>query len=502
MWSPCLLLSARDALFPTAFPVLPFALLYGPDTAPGTMNAYRDPGPLSQPLPPVHLRLPLHNGHASPVEASLSRISMPKMGVRARIADWPPKKEQSRESLLENGQGVTSESSSGEDRFNRRSTARVPQLRRSKDAEFRDGRTVRNIPSSPARFRIPGFAPLQQRSSSEITLSEQDETEVEGRLFRVYGSTSSINVQAVPEESFFDMLSQFQQEMPDQRSAAPARLGELLQAESSFNPSPSPVPSIPRSEDRPESRVRKKSGGTESSLGTSSLFRKLRNANKGDTEAPRSDSEETRQSEASLKLWLCVRSFAHYDAQSLLFDLREAAAQRSYAAQRRNTATGASSASATSSAAVSLAVTHTLALGGAEPTFCSTEDLSLLIEGSTLGVEASDSAGLDSLSSGPQHQLLLTCPNFLNETGSYGERNVSFLSSWAERGEARLRTRCTNASVAVLEMELEEQATRMDKLQHHCIEHVDLGARYYREYFHEKGRLIYIHPVSIHTHAL
>ncbi|KAK3570896.1 hypothetical protein QTP86_029362, partial [Hemibagrus guttatus] len=463
---------------------------YGPDTTPGTMSTYRDPGPLSQPLPPVHLRLPLHNGHSSPAEGSLSRVSVPKMGVRARIADWPPRREHSRESLLENGQSVTSESRSGEEGFNRGGMARVPQLRRSKDAEFREGRTPRDVPGSPARFRIPGFAPLRQRSSSEITLSEQDEMEVEGRLFRVYGSTSSINVQAVPEESFFDMLSQFQQEMPDQRSAAPARLGELLRAESSLIPSPSPVPSIPHSEERPESRVRKKSGGTESSLGTASLFRKLRNA-KGDSEASRGDSDETRQAETSLKPWLCVHSFAHYDSQSLLFDLHEAAVQRSYAAQRRNKATGASSASATSSAAISLAVTRALALGGTEPTFSSTDDLSLLIEGSTLGMEASDSAGLDSLNSGPQHQLLLTCPNFLNETGSYGERNVSFLSSWAERGEARLRMRCTNASIAVLEVGPEEQETRMDRLQNHCIEHVDLGARYYREYFHGKEHCNY-----------
>ncbi|XP_053356175.1 signal-induced proliferation-associated 1-like protein 3 isoform X3 [Clarias gariepinus] len=439
---------------------------------------FRDPGPLSQPLlPPVQLHLPLHNGHTSPADANLSRVSVPKMGVRARIADWPPRREQSRESLLENGQGITSESVGGG--FNRGVRARVPQLRRSKDAEFRDGRTLRDIPGSPARFRIPGFTLLRQRSSSEITLSEQDETEVDARLFRVYGSTSSINVQAVPEESFFDMLSQFQQEMPDQRSDAPARLGELLRAESSLIPSPSPAPSIPRSEDRPESRVRKKSGGTESSLGTASLFRKLRSANKGDPEASRADCEEARQSESSLKPWLCVHSFAHYDAQSLLFDLHEAAAQRSYAAQRRNTATGASSAST----AVSLAVT---VLGGAEPSFSSTDDLSLLTEGSTLDVEVLDSAGPDSSSSGPQQQLLLTCPNFVNETGSYGERNVSFLSSWAEHGDGRLRMRCTNASMAVLEVGLDEQATRIERMQHHCIEHVDLGARYYREYFHGK----------------
>ncbi|XP_035381227.1 signal-induced proliferation-associated 1-like protein 3 [Electrophorus electricus] len=464
---------------------------------------YRDTGPLSQPFPPLHLRLPLHNGHASPAEPTLSRISVPKMGVRARIADWPPRREQSRESLLENGQGATSESGNGEEGLTRGGLARMPQ-RRSKDAEFREGRSLRDVPGSPLRFRGLGFGPLRQRSNSEITLSEQDDTEVEGRLFRVYGSTSSIDVQAVPEESFFDMLTQFQQERPDQRSVAPARLGELLRAQSSPDSASSgPLTLTPtlRTDDRPESRVRKKSGGTESSLGTSSLFRKLRSTPRADTEALRCDGEEGRTLDGpSPKPWVCVRSFTHYDAQSVLFDLHEAAAQRSYAAQRRNTATGASAASSASSAsAVSLPVSRALALGGAEPSFSSTDDLSCkdLAEGSGgAGPDALEQAGLVAPGSAQQHQLLLSCPNFLNETGSYGERNVSFLSSWAERGEvgageARLWPRRTNASVSVLEVGLEEQASRLDRLQQHCIEHVDLGARYYREYFHGKEHWSY-----------
>lgn len=441
------------------------------------MSIYRDPGPVSQHLPSVHIRLPVHNGHVSPADPGLSRVFVPKMGVRARIADWPPRREQSRESLFENGQ----ESNNSEEGFNQGKVARVSPLRYSKDAEFRDGRALRDVPGFQARSRNPGFAPLRQRSSSEITLSEQDETEVESRLFRVYGSTSSINVQSVPEESFFDMLSQFQQEMPDQRSAAPARLEELLCAENSKS-SPS---SLIRSDERPESRVRKKSGGTESSLGTSSLFRKLRSANRGDTETPRGDSEDTQNLEISLlQPWLCVRSFAHYDAQSLLFDLHEAAAQRSYASQRRNTATGASSASAVSSTAVSFAVSRALALGGAEPTFSSTDDLSLMTEGPSLGSE--DPVESVNVNSGPQHQLLLSCPNFLNETGSFDERNLSFMSSWTELGQTRLCLRRTNASMNILEGKPEEQGSRMERLQLHCIEHVDLGAQYYREYFHGK----------------
>ncbi|XP_051953461.1 signal-induced proliferation-associated 1-like protein 3 [Xyrauchen texanus] len=458
------------------------------------MNMYRDTGvcatPLSQPLPPPHLRVPLHNGHSSLGDPALPRVSVPKMGVRARIAEWPPRRALSRESLLENGQGSQHDLSS-QDGLTHGGVTRLPQ-RSVRDDDFFESGGPLGAPGTPPRFRTPGFAPLRQRSNSEITLSEQDETEVEGRLFREYGSTSSINVQAVSEESFFDMLSQFQQERPDQRSTAPVKLGELLGAAASVDgPTSHAFTSTPRPGDCSENRVRKKSGGNESSLGTSSLFRKLRSSSRGETETPRGDTDDMRLPETlSSKPWLCVRSFAHYDAQSVLFDLHEAAARRSYAAQRRNTATGASAAS---SAAVSLAVSRAIALGGVEPAFSSTDDLSVrdLSEGSTLGLEHSDQGTSASVNPTSQHQLLLSCPHFLNETGNYGERNVSFLSSWAERGEtavveARLRPRCSNASVSKLEVPPEVQATRLERLQQHCIEHVDLGARYYKEHFFGK----------------
>uniref|UniRef100_A0A8C2ESV6 Signal-induced proliferation-associated 1 like 3 n=1 Tax=Cyprinus carpio TaxID=7962 RepID=A0A8C2ESV6_CYPCA len=453
---------------------------------------YRDTGvcatPLSQPLPPPHLRLPLHNGHSSMGDPALSRVSVPKMGVRARIAEWPPRRALSRESLLENGQGSHPDDLNSEDVFTRGNVTRLPQGG-TRDSDFLESTQTRS-PGTPLTFRASGFAPLRHRSNSEITLSEQDETEVEGRLFREYGSTSSINVQAVSEQSFFDMLSQFQQERPDQRSTAPAKLGELLGA-SLEGPSSHGALSTPRPDDRPENRVRKKSGGTESSLGTSSLFRKLRSSSRGETETPRGDSDDPRLPETlSSKPWVCVRSFAHFDAQSILFDLHEAAARRSYAAQRRNTATGASAAS---SAAVSLAVSRAIALGGVEPSFSSTDDLSVrdLSEGSIPALEHSEQGGSASVNPNSQQQLLLSCPHFINETGSYRERNVSFLSSWAERGEAgivepRLRPRCSNASVSKLEVPPDVQATRLERLQQHCIEHVDLGARYYHEHFYGK----------------
>uniref|UniRef100_A0A8C8I8Z1 Signal-induced proliferation-associated 1-like protein 3 n=1 Tax=Oncorhynchus tshawytscha TaxID=74940 RepID=A0A8C8I8Z1_ONCTS len=468
------------------------------------MNTYRDrgvtctssdllergggggPGSLLAQHATFHLTL---NGHPAPSSdpATQSRVSVPKMGVRARIAEWPPRHAQSRESLLENGQGAnhhgddpstTTSSASfpiSEVGLVRGGVARLPR-RRTKDVEFRGG--YGGGRGSPVGLRA--FPPLRQRSNSEVTLSEQDENEVEGRgganLFREYGSTSSIDVQGIPEQSFFDMLSQFHQERPDQRSTAPVHLGELLYTNSPPSaPLPtghSPIPT-PRGEDggmgRSENRVRKKSGGTDSSLGTSSLFRKLRSSSRGELDRGEAgeDGGGRNSTDTPYKPWVCPKSFVHYDAQSILFDLHEAAAQRAYVSQRRNTATGASAAS------VSLAVSRSSALSGLDATYSSVEDLTL---------------GLD-----PSALLLLSCPHFRNETGGHGERNVSFLSSSAERGGeggagdlARGSLRRSNASVSVVEVPIEQQVTRIDRLKLYSIEHVDLGARYYRDYFHGK----------------
>ncbi|KAL0972910.1 hypothetical protein UPYG_G00196320 [Umbra pygmaea] len=425
------------------------------------------------------------NGHPSPSSepATLSRVSVPKMGVRARIAEWPPRRAQSRESLLENGQGsdqhddvpsaTLSTASISDAGLVRGGVARLPR-RRAKDAEFRGG--DRGSPTGPR-----AFPPLRQRSNSEVTLSEQDENEVEGRggasLFREYGSTSSIDVQGIPEQSFFDMLSQFHQERPDQRSTAPVRLGELLRTPDnpptalSTEHSPTPTP-------RSDTRVRKKSGGTESSLGTASLFRKLRSSSRGELDKGElgEDGGGHNSVDTPYKPWVCPKSFVHYDAQSILFDLHEAAAQRGYVALRRNTATGASAAS------VSSQISTRSALDG---NFSSVEDLTLGLEPimptASLGTEP-----VGALLGGSSH-LLLSCPHFCNETGGHGERNVSFLSSSAERGgENCAGLRRSNASVSVLEVPVEQQVTRLESLKLYSIEHVDLGALYYREYFHSK----------------
>ncbi|NWH42608.1 SI1L3 protein, partial [Fregata magnificens] len=312
--------------------------------------------------------------------------------------------------------------------------------RRSKDVEFQEG-----WPRSPAR----GLAPLRHRSSSEVTLSECDPEEpaeprgsklgVGAGLFREYGSTSSIDVQGISEQSFFDMLNEFRTKKPDRRAEPSAQ-----------------------SKEKPRRRCPKGDAGGES------IFKKLRSGrNEGEPEEPRAPEPG--------KAWVCQKSFAHYDVQSMLFDLNAVAVNRAVVAQRRNTTTGASAASA--------ATVRAGGLGGSDPAFASTEDLNCK---ENLEHDVGDNTS---------NELLLSCPHFRNEIGGSGERNVSFSKAsggspgvpTAEGGfpEPALDVRPTNAGVSVLEVPKELQRNP-NRLKHYSVEHVDLGARYYRDHFHGK----------------
>ncbi|KAL2096677.1 hypothetical protein ACEWY4_008825 [Coilia grayii] len=462
---------------------------------------YTDSGVCDTPPPTQPLQV--LNGHTPLVDPSLCATApsssfahhaarVPKMGVRVRISEWPPRREQSQESLQENGQCAYPPPPGSGERPSRGALARMPWRRGRGDAEFSEAGFRGGLASASA------FAPLRQRSSSEVTLSEQDEAEAEGRagLIREYGSTSSIDVQGIPEQSFLHMLTHLQQERPSsRRSGVPAQPDDLPD-----HPSSASAGGAGGREERGETRVRKKSGGTESALGTSSLFRKLRSSSRGEIATGR-DADDSglpaEQGVASVSTWVCTRTFAHYDAQSILFDLHEAAAQRGYQTQRRNTATGASAAS------VSVSVsTHAPDLGGFE------SRLSNAVADDFTGRDSVSPANAIDPCGGGGPPLLLSCPHFLNETGGHMERNLSFLSSLAEQREAaeagggggggggggagggggggmvgRHCLRCSNASMSVLEVPLEQQAQRMERLRLPCIEHVDLGARYYHDHF-------------------
>ncbi|XP_075692189.1 signal-induced proliferation-associated 1-like protein 3 isoform X3 [Rhinoderma darwinii] len=424
--------------------------------------------------------------------------AMPKMGVRARIADWPPKKDTQKESMtpspsremegpnefylqrsFPNGQHFqTNGGSPGFRGFHRLSR------KRSKDVEFLDG-----WPRSPGRT----FITLRNRSNSETTLSECDvDVSLEPRgsklsngmpLFREYGSTSSINVQGVSEQSLYDMLKDLRNEKHDKGSESPIRGSGLLHEDSSIasnlhlaSSSRTDLRNGQYQKDDGTLKDKQRKRATKGESNDSSIFRKLR-TNKSENEMGKSFVEQ----DESHKPWFCPKSFAHYDVQSMLFDLNEVAANRNYVAQRRNTTTGASAASA-----VSLAVSKAFTLGTMDPSFASTEDLNFK---ENLDFDMGDNNSND---------LLLSCPHFRNETGGMSERNVSFSKASAgspngtEGGilEPSLSIYCTNASISVLEVSKEMQKTQ-GRLKHYSIEHVDSGARYFQDYFHGKEHCNY-----------
>lgn len=487
-------------------------VLPGPHTADYTpMGFWVQNGSMPQPVG--------ESPAGAPTRPSPTTPAVPKMGVRARVADWPPKREALREQNnpspsqdadgtkaakavhsmrgIQNGQPPASTpASSGPKAFHRLSR------RRSKDVEFQDG-----WPRSPGR----AFLPLRHRSSSEITLSEcdaEDTAEPRGTrhpgalpLFREYGSTSSIDVQGVPEQSFFDILNEFRSEQPEALGAA--TLAGLLRAEPGSHlagggsgakgdarngqPAKDSLLPLPPAKEKEKARKKPARGLGGGDAVDSSIFRKLRSS-KAEGEAARcpGEAEEGRSPPETSRPWVCQKSFAHFDVQSMLFDLNEAAANRASTAQRRNTTTGASAASATAS----LTASRAHSLGALDPAFTSTEDLNCK---ENLEQDLGDDNSND---------LLLSCPHFRNEIGGECERNVSFSRAAAGSpvgggggggggGEGRpqepaLSSYRTNASISVLEVPKEQQRTQSRPRQY-SIEHVDLGARYYQDYFVGKG---------------
>ncbi|XP_019133612.2 signal-induced proliferation-associated protein 1 isoform X2 [Larimichthys crocea] len=159
-----------------------------------------------------------------------------------------------------------------------------------------------------------------------------------------------------------------------------------------------------------------------------------------------------------------VRNFAHYDVQSILFDLTEAATNRDSIGRKKNITSGASAASQLRP--LSQATPSSPAQGGGgNGGNADDPEQSLLDEGD-----------------GNDNELLLSCPHFRNETG--GEVQVGLDRSQGRRGLwSSLRT--PNDAVSVLEEPRESHVQQQGK-SNYFIEHADLGAHYYRKYFYMK----------------
>uniref|UniRef100_A0A6Q2XYY8 Signal-induced proliferation-associated 1 like 1 n=1 Tax=Esox lucius TaxID=8010 RepID=A0A6Q2XYY8_ESOLU len=417
--------------------------------------------------------------------SSSSTPGVPKMGVRARVADWPPKRDGSGGvwHITVDTDSPSSTMSSGEKERDRISGSDNRYL-------SPDG-----YQGSPRK----GMRRIRQRSNSDITISELEGDGGEGWSFsgwtpmhREYGSTSSIDKHAGSGESFFDMLKGYtSQEAPDQRSPAPDRLGELLtvaphkQAALDLPDGPlGPARGSPAS--RLKEREKHLKRRSKSETGGESIFRKLRSVKaEGDTSRAGSDAEDGGREDSGgppPKPWACQKGFAHYDVQSILFDLNEAVQGRQSSGKRKNTTTGASAAAAASLSSNQSGVCS----GGGSP--CgSQEELSGHVTNPALdpGDEKSN-------------ELVLSCPCFRNELGGEGERNISPGGSSGSSGggseEGPLETSLphfTNAGVSVLEAPKDGQGQHADRAKR-SVEHCDLGAYYYRKHFYLREHWNYL----------
>ncbi|MEQ2212931.1 hypothetical protein XENOCAPTIV_007023 [Xenoophorus captivus] len=277
-----------------------------------------------------------------------------------------------------------------------------------------------------------GMRRIRQRSNSDITISELDGDGNEGWSFsgwtpmhREYGSTSSIDKHGVSGESFFDMLKGYQSsEAPDQRSPAPERLSELLTVapikQAALDLPDGPVRGSPAS--RLKEREKHLKRRSKSETGGESIFRKLRSVKvEGDTSRAGSDAEDGGKGDDSgppPKPWVCQKGFAHFDIQSLLFDLNEAIQNRQSGSKRKNTTTGASAAAAASASATSSLSSNQSGTYGSP---CgSQEELSKEGTGGGHGTNPALDPGDDK-----SNDLVLSCPCFRNEVG--GEEHWNYL---------------------------------------------------------------------------
>ncbi|XP_021102711.1 signal-induced proliferation-associated 1-like protein 1 isoform X7 [Heterocephalus glaber] len=433
-----------------------------------------------------------------------STPGVPKMGVRARIADWPPRKENIKEtsrssqeietsSCLESLSSKSSPVSQGSSvSLNSNDSAMLKSIQntlknKTRPSENMDSRFLmpEAYPSSPRK----ALRRIRQRSNSDITISELDVDSFDEcisptyktgpSLHREYGSTSSIDKQGTSGESFFDLLKGYKDDKSD-RGPTPTKLSDFLIASggkgSGFSLDVIDGPISQRENLRLfKEREKPLKRRSKSETGDSSIFRKLRNA-KGEELGKSSDLEDNR-SEDSVRPWTCPKCFAHYDVQSILFDLNEAIMNRHNVIKRRNTTTGASAAAVAS--LVSGPLSHSASFSSP---MGSTEDLN---SKGSLSMDQGDDKS---------NELVMSCPYFRNEIGGEGERKISlsksnsgsFSGCESASFESTLTSHCTNAGVAVLEVPKENLVMHLDRVKRYIVEHVDLGAYYYRKFFYQK----------------
>uniref|UniRef100_A0A1A8F0J8 Signal-induced proliferation-associated 1 like 2 n=2 Tax=Nothobranchius korthausae TaxID=1143690 RepID=A0A1A8F0J8_9TELE len=437
--------------------------------------------------------------------------AMPKMGVRARVTEWPPRKDGWDGRPSPNYQSVIPVFQNGQQEHT------VELLEQGEEVcvevDYTDKYSLSDLLSQSP---LKGLHPIRQRSNSDVTISDIDSEDIMDQnavnpntgasLHREYGSTSSIDRQGLTGEGFFTMLRGYRVESLDHRSIAPLGFPELLRCDASLSPSLQTAAQIARGEivhipgydyidssvlysrEREKSFMRRlKSESTETSL-----FRKLRTI-KSESDALRLSLEDDRR---PLSFQKC---FAHYDVQSVLFNISEAVASRANLSQRKNTTTGASAASAGigpgTSGLPGVGPGGLSGSGADVGTPCCNSGNPSMFEsplGSREDLNPKENLDADD-GDGKSNNMVLSCSHFRNEIGGEGERKISLsrVNSANYSGisescsfESSLSSHCTNAGVSVLEVPRENQPIHREKVKRYIIEHIDLGAYYYHKYFY------------------
>ncbi|XP_043538598.1 signal-induced proliferation-associated 1-like protein 2 isoform X1 [Chiloscyllium plagiosum] len=360
--------------------------------------------------------------------------------VRARISEWPPRRES-----LEDG---AARNHGSEDKGPCRPLDEATGTKGNVKEETQECETVQLV----AKMTAQGRNPVIQRSNSEVTITDsscsQDSDQRAAHpspgaaLHRDYGSASSIERQQSRD-------GEGEANRPGSEVTSAARFQDpyLL-----LGLTESPGAEEKATKGRPKLAVEPPA--------EASVFRKLK-TQKSDPESPRSPppaSALVPSQNDTCQLWASARNVVHYDVQSILFDLHRAVSNRDSTGRRKNIITGASAASQLP----------------AQPTSPSnsgsTEELHQLLAKGVVPTAASGSTGGDQ-GDGKDTQLVLSCPHFRNEVGGEVEpQNAS---------------QCPNAAVSVLEEPRESYLARQGTAAY-FIEHADLGANYYRKYFSGK----------------
>uniref|UniRef100_A0A8C4QVG0 Rap-GAP domain-containing protein n=1 Tax=Eptatretus burgeri TaxID=7764 RepID=A0A8C4QVG0_EPTBU len=324
---------------------------------------------------------------------------------------------------------------------------------------------------------------LRQRSNSDIALSELDvevtsisgsvpkNTTMSGVLHREYGSTSSIESRTV-------CTGNTRWFLPAHRGQSKTGFLEVL------NSTP---PGKTASQDGLDEvgfegaqaiLARRKDRRSKSDAGDQSILLKRRS--KGGDDMVKAEGVKSQDNAGTEnRLLVCRRAFAHFDVQSVIFGLLGSPDESCASMYARNMSTGASAASQSAKGQLK----DTTMAGS------SLEELNLKQE-----EECHDHGD------GKSNEIVKSCPFFRNELGGEGERQVGL--SRANAGcvnsvgirptiELPLYYCRTNCSLSVLEGPRDGNLLRREKPKRYVIEHVDLGARYYRDYFYGRDHQNY-----------